>query len=207
MAVHPAGFAPGQFGKIGIALLRHNAAAGSEFVGQADQVELPAGPQHQFLGKAGKVQHTDGRGGLVFQEKIPVGNGVHAVGGDFREVQFLSQKIPVRGIGDAGQSAAAQGHTVDPAAAVPESGAIPLEHLKISQQVVGEQDRLGPLQVGIAGDQHAVILFGQGQQGCLDAAHGGQGVRDNFPSVEAEVEGHLVVAGAAGVEAAAGGAN
>ena len=73
--------------------------------------------------------------------------------------------------------------------------------------MVSEQDRLGALQVGVAGHQRSVILFRQVQEGLLNAAQAGQSFVDDFPSIETDVEGNLVVAGAAGVESSAGGAD
>ena len=49
-AVNPARFTPGDLGKIRVPLLRHDAAAGGELVGQAHKVELATGPDDDLLG-------------------------------------------------------------------------------------------------------------------------------------------------------------
>ena len=59
------------------------------------------------------------------------------------------------------------------------------------------------LQVGVAGHDHAEVVFGLFQQGALQAGdEGGDGL-ELVAQVEADVEGHLVVARACGVQLAA----
>jgi len=41
--------------------------------------------------------------------------------------------------------------------AVLEPADVPLEHLEVGQHMVGEEHRLGPLQVGVAGHDHTLI--------------------------------------------------
>ncbi len=70
--------------------------------------------------------------------------------------------------------------------------------------MVPEGDRLGHLQVGEAGHGGGGFPFGQGDDGGLELADQGDDVVDGVAQVEADVGGHLIVAGAAGVQALAG---
>jgi hypothetical protein len=62
VADHAAALAARQLGDVGVALLRHDRRAGAVAVGQVDEAEVLAHPQHQLFGQARDVHHAD-RGG------------------------------------------------------------------------------------------------------------------------------------------------
>ncbi len=66
--------------------------------------------------------------------------------------------------------------------------------------MVGQTDRLGPLQVGVAGDRSLDVRLGQGQQHPLEAAQLLPDGIDLTAQPEAGVGAHLIVAGTGGVQ-------
>ena len=135
--------------------------AGGVGIVKLDKTELGGRPEDNLLGQPGEVHHADAGRRLVFEDKVAVGDGVHAVAADLAEAKLFGHKLAVDIIGDAGQGPAAQGHDVGALQAVAEAVDIPLEHLEIGQQVVGQQHRLRRLQMGIAGHDHLFVGFGQ----------------------------------------------
>ena len=84
---------------------------------------------------------------------------------------------------------------------------IPLKHLEVGQQMMGEEHRLGPLQVGIARHHHLPELLSPVYQRPLHPAEGSDGVVDHLLGVHSHIQSNLVVAGAPGMQAAGGGAD
>ncbi len=68
--------------------------------------------------------------------------------------------------------------------------------------MVGEEHRLRPLQVGVAGHDHVQVRLGLLYQRPLQVPHRGDQPAQGLLHVEVHVRGHLVVAAAAGVELA-----
>ena len=66
--------------------------------------------------------------------------------------------------------------------------------------MVSEEDRLGALEVGVAGHDQIQMGFGLTDQGPLKAGHEPADEPDLFPQVEAQIEYHLVVSAPAGVQ-------
>ena len=77
---------------------------------------------------------------------------------------------------------------------------VPAPHLVIGQEVVGEQDRLGPLQVGVAGHDDALVPVGQAHPGQAQVGEIMDEALHLLRQVEAHVQGHLVVPAPGGVE-------
>ena len=72
---------------------------------------------------------------------------------------------------------------------------------------MGERNRLGPLEVGVAGHHGFLMQAGLVQDGLLKIQDLSDDLVDFPAEVEAKVHGNLVVAAAGGVEALAGGAD
>ena len=66
--------------------------------------------------------------------------------------------------------------------------------------MVGQQDGLGSLQMGVARNHHVDVGLGQADEDPLQAGQQAEDVSQRIAQVHAHVEGHLVVAAAAGVD-------
>ena len=116
------------------------------------------------------------------------------------EAQLPGFKPAVGIVGRASQSAAADGADIHPLPAVCQTVHIPQEHHGIGQQMVGEENGLRPLQVGIAGHDGGLILLRLVQNG-IDKGFDQLGDFVHLAAqVHPQIQGHLVVPGAGGVE-------
>ena len=76
--------------------------------------------------------------------------------------------------------------------------------MEVGKQVVCEEDRLCALQVGVAGHDHAGVAMRHRDQRLLERPQPGDGLLNGLLAIEAHVRGHLIVAGACGVQPAGG---
>ena len=200
IAVDPAGLAPDQLRHVGVLLLRHDGGAGGVCVRELHKVELPAGPEDDLLAEAGEVHHNGRQGRQQLHAEVPVGDGVDAVAAGAVKAQGGGGHFPVRGVGGARQGAGPQRGFVHAPGGILKAGDIPGEHHAVGQKLLGEEDGLGPLQVGIAGDDGVRILLrlvgNDGKELTELAPH----LPALLPEPEAEVQGHLVVAAPGSVE-------
>ena len=200
VAKHPAALTPHQFGHIGVLLLGHQAAAGGAAVGEGNKAEFLAGPEDHLLTEAAEVHHHQTGGGHEFHREIPVGHGIEAVGVNGVEPEGGGGMAAVDRHRRASQGGRPERRDVHATAHIGEALAIPLGHLDIGEQVVGQGQGLGPLQMGVAGHQGVGVGLGLGQQGALEAQQGPIDGIDPIPQPEAHIGAHLVIATAAGVQ-------
>ncbi len=106
------------------------------------------------------MHHHNREGRCHFNHEITVGNRIHAVQGDSWKAQQFSRISPVYRIVRAGQGAGSERHDIESAFGITYSTFVPFEHLHIRQQVMGKQDRLGPLQVGIPRHHECAVCIG-----------------------------------------------
>ncbi len=117
--------------------------------------------------------------------------------------EIARERLAVDGEGGAREGGGAQRHHVDARAPVAEARAIALEHEDVGEQVVGQQHRLGALQVRVAGHRRLAVLLGLGDERALHVHQSRVHVVEDVPEIEPLVQRDLIVAGAAGVELAA----
>ncbi len=168
VSVNPSCLTPDEFRHIGVLFLGHDAAAGGKGIVQLDKGKFLGGPENQLLTETAQVLHEDGRRRQEFEDKIPVADGIDAVSVAGGKAQLGRRISPVDGKGGSRQGPGPQGGAVGPASAIPEPLPVPLQHLEIGQEMVGKEDGLGPLQVGIAGHDHPQVPFRQPQDGFLE---------------------------------------
>jgi len=194
------GLPPGQLGHVGVLLLGHHRTAGGVGVREAAEAELLRAPQHQLLPDAREVHPEQGQGEEGLGHEVPVPDGVEGVVEGPGEAQVGGHARGVQGQRRARQGPGAQRRDVEAAPAVQQPVHVAGQGPAVGQQVVGQQDGLGPLQVRVArkiGLAHLVGPLGQ------DALEGEDAVHDHpqLPLGEqAQVSGHLVVATPTGVE-------
>ncbi len=159
-AVQPPGFGSHQFGGIGVALLRHDRAAGGKGVGQRDKPEPVAAPEHNLFGKARNVGPGERRRGEKFDREIPVRYGIERVCRRPVEAQRRSGRRAVDRERGARKSGGAERRFVHPAPTIGKPPAVAPDHFHIGHQVVAQRHRLGDLEMGEA--RHHRIGFGLG---------------------------------------------
>ena len=173
-------------------------------VGDLDEAELGGDVEDPLLGPAGEVHGDHGQIEGQLAEEVAVGDRVERVVRDFGHGEEVGGFVAVDGEGGAGDGAGAEGGDVDAFEAVVEAVFVALEHFAIGEDFVAGDDGLGALQVGEGGHGVVALLGGHVDEGALGVGDFFEKDADGFAAPEADVEGDLVVAGAGGVEAAAG---
>ncbi len=203
MADEPAALAARQLQRVGVLLLRHDAAAGAVGVGQADEAELGAAEEDELLGQPAQVDAQQGGGEEELGGEVAVADGVEAVGRHVAKAEASRQRRPVEREGRPGQRRRAQRQHGRRPSRRGEACSVAGQRPEVAQRPVAPGDRLGVLQVGVAGQGQVEGGGGAVGQGALHVANGliqpVAGAHDPQP----EVGRHLVVAAAAGVELAA----
>ena len=147
------------------------------------------------------MHHQNGQIAQQLQGVVPVADAVHGVAAGAVKAQGRRRLKAVDGVGGPRQGPGAQGALVQPLAAVLQPGYVPGELGGIGQQVLGEGHGLGPLQVGIARHDGALVPARLGAQDLLQVQQLPNNGPDLLPHVQPEIQGYLVVPGAGGVEA------
>ncbi len=132
--------------------------------------------------------------------EVAVAHGVEAVGGDALEPEPRSNVVPIDRQARARQGRGAQRQDVRPAAAVGQPQPVALELLAVGQPVVRGQDRLRPLDVGIAGQDHVGVGVAAADQRPLQGHQPLVDPVDRPADPEPQVGGHLIVSAAGGVQ-------
>ncbi|MNV18981.1 hypothetical protein D3C71_1098220 [compost metagenome] len=180
--------------------MRHDRAAGAEAVGQVDELELRAGPQHQLFGEARQVHHRDTGGRAEFDGEIAIGDVIQRIAANRVETQQLGGVFTIDRVGGAGQCRTAQRHAVGTLAAVDQALVVTAEHLEPGQHVVPEGHWLGGLQVGEPRHDAGGFALRLLQQAFLQASDFGQDQVDFVTQPQADIGGDLIVTAAAGVQ-------
>ena len=150
------------------------------------------------------MHHQNGKVAEKLQGVIPVGNPVQGVFHGSGKAQGLGGLVPVDGIGGARQSAGAQRTFVQPLKAVFQPGHIPFQHGPIGQKMLSKGDGLCSLQMGVAGHDGVFVLGSLLADGLFQSEKLGDDGGNVPTDKKAEVQRHLVIPGAAGVQAFAG---
>ncbi len=140
--------------------------------------------------------HADHRGDEgELGDEVPGGRAVDGVADTaVLEAEVLGHGLRVKAQGGAGEGAGAVRRHGRPLVPLAQPLGVPGQGLDVGQDVVGEEHRLGVLEVGTAGHRDVGVGLGQADQGVLEV--GDQAADD--PGVVAQVHpeegGDLVVA-------------
>ena len=194
----------GQLGDVGILLLRQHRRSGRVGVVEAGEAELGRGPQHPLFADARQVDPDQRQVEHRLGDEVPVADGVEAVVERTREAEIGGGAGRVDRQRRTRQRTRSERRHVEPPQRVEQPVDVTTERPPVREQVVGEQHRLRPLQVGVAGEVHTLGLERPCEQGLLEAeeAHG-DGHQLTF-APQSQIGGHLVVAAAGGVQLPAG---
>jgi hypothetical protein len=111
-------------------------------------------------------------------------------------------RLAVDRVGGAGHRRRAERHHIGAAEGIPEAIDISFEHRHVGVHVMSEQDRLGSLQVGVAGHDGIGIFLSHLQEGIDQVEGTADQAKQRVFHPESEIGSHLVVPAAAGVETA-----
>ena len=127
--------------------------------------ELLGRPQHDLLAQAGQVDAEQGEVEERLGHEVAVGDGVEGVVEPGREAQLGRHPVGVEGQRRARQGAGAERRHVQASACAGQAVDVPGQRPAVGQQVVGQQDRLGPLEVRVAGQVGVARLPAPGPAG------------------------------------------
>ena len=108
--------------------------------------------------------------------------------------------LAIERVAGAGQRARTERRDVEPRARIGQPATVALGHLDVGEQVMGEQHRLGRLDVGRAGQDGRPVTLGEADQRPLEVDERGIEVVDRPARPQPQVGGDLVVPRAARVE-------
>ena len=200
-----AGLAAHQLGGIGVALLRHDRAAGGEGVRQRDEAERRRAPDHDLLGEPRQMdcRRARPRRGTRRRSRGPTRHRASWPSARRSPAPWRSCRgrsgcgVPASAAAPSGDSFRRARQSAKPAAVAP-------EHLDIGQQMMAEGDGLRRLQMREARhDGGGIFLGAVDQRGLQVAQHRLQPV-DRVAHPQPEIERDLVVARARGMQPAAG---
>ena len=132
--------------------------------------------------------------------EVAVRDGVERVLEAAVEAELRRHEIGVEREGGAGQRSRAERRDVQPVHRHQEPVDVTRQGPAVGQQVMGQQHRLGPLQVGVAGQVDVGGLAGALGQDVLEGHDLGGHADQRPPAPQAQVGGDLVVAAAPGVQ-------
>ena len=173
-AGNPAGVPAHQLGRIGIALLRHDRAAGGPLVTQRDEAERLRRPEDEFFREAREVKRALRGAGEIFDRKIAVRHRVERVARRPVEAERSGGGVAIDRETSAGERRGAERRQVHAGAGIAEAADVAPRHLYISHQMVAERDGLRRLEVGEAGHHAAGMFLRPGEQAALEGREGGE---------------------------------
>ena len=135
-----------------------------------------------------------GRGGQELDCEVPIADGVDRVRGRAGEPQLIGNHLAVEGEAGPGDRPRTERTDVRPSAAVGQTLPIAFQHLDVGQQVMGQQDGLGRLEVGRAGQDRSLVALGELDERQLEGENPRVEAIDGATQPQAQVGGYLVVA-------------
>ncbi len=197
--------APGQLGDVGVLLLREHRAARGVGIVEVQEPELVGGPQDDLLADAGEVHAEQGEVEEGLGHEVAVAHGIERVVEHGGEAEVGGGARRVEGQRAAGQGPGTERGHVGASPGGEQAVDVASQRPPVGQQVVGEQHRLGPLEVRVAGQVGVARLACPIEQHPLQGQHPLGHLEEGALGVEPQVGGHLVVATAARVELGARG--
>src|SRR4030066_302410 len=145
------------------------------------------------------MHHKDGGGEKIIQGKITITHGVHAVIRYRIKAQFLCHHLTVKIKGCPRQGCAAKGKDIDPFKAFLEPLPVPFKHLKVREQVMGQENGLGRLEMRITGQYQIKIFLREFHNNRLHILDQILGPAYGLPYIDPEIKGALVIPASAGM--------
>ena len=191
-----------QLGRVGVDLLRHDRRPRGEGLVEPAEAELAARPDDDLRAEPGEVHRAGRGGGEVVEDEVAIGGAVDRVVGDVFEAEVVGDRATVDLPVDPREGSRPERHHAGAVEGELEAQHVAGEHPEVSEKVMTEVDRLGPLQVGVAGHRPVAMALGQLEQ----ALHRRRRQVDRLQRMHLDDHRHvgrdLIVARAAGVQLA-----
>ena len=194
------GAATDELGRVGVLLVGHHRAAGRERVGDPDEPEPRVRPPGDLLGQPAEVDHPERHRGHRLDREVAVRDSVERVRADAVEPELVGRRLAIERVARARQRPGPERRDVEPRPRVTQPAAVALGHLDVCQQVMGEEHRLGWLDVGRTGQHRAAVAFGESDERPFEGDERRIERVDRSPRPEPQIRGDLVVARPSGVE-------
>ena len=192
-----------QLERIGVLLLRHQAAAGRGAVGELEEPEFLGREEDEILGDPAQVHHRQSAGVKARRDEITIAGRIHAVGDDAGEAKRRGERLDVHRIAGTGNGAGAERQLVGLVEHHAESAVVAPERGGVRQEEVRSEDRLGASQMRVGRHQRVAGPGGAVGQHPNELHEGGLERGNPALQVQAEVERDLLVARPARVQPSA----
>ena len=194
------GLAAGELGHVGVLLLRQHRAAGGVGVVERAEAELLGRPQHDLLPHARQVHAQQREIEERLGHEVAIGHRIEGVLEAAVEPELRGDVVGIERQRRPGQRAGAERRDVEAVDGGDEPVDVAGQRPAVRQQVVGQQHRLRPLHVRVAGQVDVGGLPGPLGQRVLER-HDLLGHADERAAApQAQRRGHLVVAAPPGVQ-------
>ncbi len=204
VADDPRALSARQFGNVRVLLLRHDAGPRRVTVVEAQEAELGGRPEDDLLGKPRQVHHRERRGGVDIHDEVAVRDGVQRVLGHAVEAEGARDGGAVDEVGDACECARSERQDVGAGAGLGESLSVARQHRFVGLEVMGEEDGLRPLKVGVAGHRCSRLALREVEERRAECAQGLDDRVARGSCMQSRVRRDLVVPRSGGVQAPAG---
>ena len=156
-------------------------------------MEFGRRPNHPFLGPTAEVRRDHRQAENELQKEVAVARNIEAVPGDAVEPELLPHTFAVDRQRRSGERGRTEWQDIHPFAAVGEPLAIPLELLRVGQEIVRRQHRLRPLQVRVPRQNHIAFAFGRTDECHLQFPQRAVDLVDGFADPELDIGSDLIV--------------
>ena len=157
VAIDAAGLAPRQLGDVRVLLLRHDRASGGEGVGELEEAELGRRPEDDLLRQPREMHRDHGSRRRARRARSRGRRRRRGCSRRWRRSRGRTGRLAVDRVGHAGEGARAERHDVGPAIGVSRRSRSRSQHGDVGKQMMCQEDRLGALQVGVAGHDHVSV--------------------------------------------------
>ena len=147
------------------------------------------------------MHHQDGSEFQEGNDVVPVADGIEAVVVKLAEMQGLCHERLVKGIRRASQGASAEGHDIGHVPGIFQVDEVTGQHGKVGHKVVAEENRLSPLEMGIARHDDVAVLFRSLDQRFLELDQELGDGSDFTADIHVRIQSNLVVPTASSMQA------
>ena len=197
-----ASLAPEQLETVGVLLLGHKRAAGRVGIRQPNETELASRVDDEILGPARDVLHQHSAPLEGLGNEVTVGNSAHGVPEEAIEAKLLGHHLTIDAEGVTGKGTATKSAAVDALDNLTEALEIASESKAVRHHPVAPTDRLGALQMGVAGHDDIDLLLGAGSSNAEEVLEVLLDLAELVAEPHAHIGSDLLVTGATGVKLA-----